>query len=299
MAHRQAIVVAGAESRRGRDAVDHVPPLLRARGVDVADIQIGTTRREVCDAVKRAIDDGARLIAVCGGDGTQAAVVPYFVNSHATLAVVPAGTGNSFALGLGIAGTFEAASDAIAFGDERMIDAGCCNGAYFANFITIGLAAQVGEATPHALKKLFGPVAYGIASIVPMLTHEAFRADLRWENHRLRVHAHQIIVANGRFYGHEPLAPDASLDDGRLTVFVRDDTSRLDIVQTYLALIRGDQAALRGAHVFSTASELEIHTKKKAPVAADGDAAGTTPVCVRVVPKALRVMVPQRAAMSA
>jgi YegS/Rv2252/BmrU family lipid kinase len=236
---------------------------------------------------------------VCGGDGTQSAVVPYFRKSKSTLGVVPAGTGNSFALGLGIEGTFEAAADAIAHGQERLVDLGCVNGTYFANFVTIGLAAQIGEETPRILKAVLGPVAYGLAGIEPMLTHKPFRAELRWKGHRLQVHTHQIIVANGRFYGHQPLAPDATLDDGRLTVFVRDTKGRIDVMRTYLALLRGEQANLSGVHLFSTDSKLKISTKPKAPVAVDGDDFGKTPLRLHVAPRALRVMAPAVTALSA
>ena len=288
------------ESRRGRDSVELVPALLRERGVDVQDVIVATARRDVCRSVKRAVKRKEPLIVVCGGDGTQSAVIEYFVHAKAsTLGVIPAGTGNSFALGLGIEPTFEAACDAIAFGEERKIDVGRLNDTYFANFITVGLAAQIGEETPRGLKKVLGPVAYGVAGIKPMLTHEPFHADLRWKKHRLQVETHQIIIANGRFYGHQPLAPEATLEDGELTVFVRDTTSRIDIMETYLALLRGDQAELRGVHLFSTSSKLKVRTKKRVLVASDGDAAGKTPVTVRVIPAAVRVMVPKAISRSA
>lgn len=288
------------ESRRGRDAVEHVPALLRERGVEVIDVVVASSRREVCRAVKRAVKKKTPIVAVCGGDGTQSAVIEYFVNvKSSVLGVIPAGTGNSFAMGLGLEPTFEAACDAIAFGQERAIDVGRVNDTYFANFITIGLAAQIGQDTPRGLKAVLGPIAYGVAAIKPLLTHEPFRADLRWKKHRLRLETHQIIVANGRLFGHQPLAPDASFDDGRLTVFVREASSRIDLMETYFALMRGDHTNLRGVHLFSTGSKLTIRTKKKAPVATDGDSAGKTPITVRVYPAAARVMVPREVTRSA
>jgi YegS/Rv2252/BmrU family lipid kinase len=291
MEPRQAIVIARSQSRRGREAYERVPALLRERGVEVVGAELVKERDDVCRAVRRAIKRKFRLIVVCGGDGTQTSVVRYFANRRYTLGVVPAGTGNSFALGLGIE-SFESAVDAIAFGEERKVDLGVVNGTYFANFLTIGFSAQVAEETPRTLKSVIGAAAYGIAAVVPLLTHRPFRVDVRWKKHRVRADTHQIIAANGRFYGHQPLSEDATIADGRMTVFVQDRTSKLDLVQTYLALVRGEQGALSGVHLWSTSDKLTIRTKPKAPVAIDGCGFGTTPVKMHVAPSALRVMMP-------
>lgn len=137
---RQATVIVRGHSRRGREAYEAIPGLLRERGVQVLNTELAEERDDVCAAVRRAIKQKVRLIVVCGGDGTQTSVVPFFAHRRYTLGVVPAGTGNSFALGLGI-DSFESAADAIAYGNERRIDLGVVNGTYFANFLTIGLAA--------------------------------------------------------------------------------------------------------------------------------------------------------------
>jgi diacylglycerol kinase (ATP) len=257
----------------------------------VLNTELAEERDDICEAVRRAIKQKVRLIVVCGGDGTQTSVVPFFAHRRYTLGVVPAGTGNSFALGLGI-DSFESAADAIAYGSERRIDLGVVNGTYFANFLTIGLAAQVAEETSRTLKSVIGPAAYGVTAVVPLLTHRPFRVDIRWKRHRVRADTHQIIAANGRFYGHQPLSPDATFTDGRMTVFVRDRTSKVDVVQTYLALMRGEQHMLSGVHLWSTSDKLKIRTKPKAPVAIDGCAFGTTPLRMHVAHSALRVMTP-------
>ena len=285
-------MIAGADSRRGHEAFGAIPELLRQRRIDVLDIGLEESRQELVKAVRRAISHKAELIVVCGGDGTLTSVVGLFAKRKSVLGVVPAGTGNSFALGLGIPDSFEAAADVIAYGCERRVDLGVVNGNYFANFITIGLAAQVAEETPRLLKRVIGPIAYGATAIGPLLSHKPFRADIRWEGHRVHVQTHQIIVANGRFYGHQPLAPDATLNDGRLTVFVRDASGRANALETYLALLRGKAQNLSGVHIFSTDRVLKIQTKPKSPVAADGDKWGKTPIRVRVEPEALRVMAP-------
>jgi YegS/Rv2252/BmrU family lipid kinase len=289
MEPRQATVIARGHSRRGREAYETIPGLLRERGIQVLDTELVEERDDVVKAVRQAMKHKIRLIVVCGGDGTQTSVVPLFANRRFTLGVVPAGTGNSFAMGLGI-DSFESAADAIAYGREQRIDLGVVNGTYFANFLTIGLSAQVAEEASRTLKSVIGTAAYGVAAVVPLLTHRPFRVDIRWKRHRVRADTHQLIVAGGRFYGHQPISPDATLTDGKLTVFVRDGKSKLDVMQTYLALMRGDQHLLSGVHLWSTSGKLKIRTKPKAPVAVDGCAFGTTPLRMHVAHRALRVM---------
>ncbi len=286
----QIVLLARSESRQGRAAFAAMPRLLAERGLPLVDAQLLKTRKQMCKAVRRAMKDKIRRIVVCGGDGTQTSVVPYFAKRRFTLCVVPAGTGNSFALGLGI-DSFESAADAIAFGNERRVDLGNVNGTYFANFLTIGLAAQAADETPRALKAVMGPAAYAAAAVAPLLKQRPFRADFRWKGHRVRVTTLQIIIANGRFYGHAPVADDARIDDGRLTVFVRDATSKLSILQTYVALLRGTQASLSAVHLWSTPKTLQVRTKPKSPVSVDGCEFGMTPLRICVAPRALRVMV--------
>lgn len=287
---REAVVLARGHSRQGREAFDVMPRLLRERGVPLAGAELLETREELCKAVRGAMKRNIRRIVVCGGDGTQTSVVPLFAKRRFTLCVVPAGTGNSFALGLGIE-SFESAADAVAFGSERRVDLGVVNGTYFANFLTVGLPAEVAGNTSRSLKAAIGPAAYAVAAVVPLVKQRPFRAAMRWKAHRVRIETVQIVVANGRFYGHTAIAPHARDDDGRLTVFTRSQKGKLGVVQTYLALLRGAQADLRGAQVWSTSKKLTLKTKPKTAVAVDGCEFGKTPLRIRVARRALRVMV--------
>jgi diacylglycerol kinase family enzyme len=139
---------------------------------------------------------------------------------------------------------------------------------------------------------VLGPIAYGVAGIGPMLAHKPFTAKVSWKSNVLELETHQIIVVNGRYYGHEPIAPDQTPVNGTLAFFATSGTTRMDIVRTYFALLRGQQADLRDAHTFY-AKKITVKTKgTHQPVSIDGDALCDTPITFSVAPKALRVMVP-------
>jgi len=166
----------------------------------------------VYKAAKRAIKSGHRFIVIVGGDGAITTAIKAFAYKKAVLGIVPAGTGNSFALNLGLH-TIDDALEAIVSGREVEVDLGVVNGIYFANIATIGLTTEIASDTPHGLKRLTGVAAYGLTALKPVVTHKAFRTRVKWLKNSLDFETHQALVASGRYFGHEPLLPDASIDD--------------------------------------------------------------------------------------
>jgi diacylglycerol kinase (ATP) len=287
---RHAIIVGEAHSRHGEHETAEAGQQLRQRGLDIAESHMVSGERAIRKRIREAIKSGAELIVVCGGDGTQTHAVAEMATTGVTLGVVPAGTGNSFAHSLGIT-SIEQAYDAIAHGVAQNIDAGMVNGQYFANFATVGLAAEVGARTPRLLKKAMGVLAYGIAAAVPMLREKPFRARVKWKKNTLDIKTLQMLVVSGRDYGHSPVTPDASPVSGKLTFFATEETNAGDVVQLYAAFLAGTQTRLPRAHYFQ-AKKIRIKTSRRVLIAVDGEALCKTPATFAVAPSALRVMVP-------
>ncbi len=265
---------------------------LLARGVAVDEAHVARNARETRRHVKRAIRAGRRLIIVAGGDGTMTQVVGAFAHTDAVLGILPLGTGNSFARSLGIGPQLVAAVDTIVDGVCERVDLGRVNRTYFANFSTLGLAAEISGTTPGKLKAALGAAAYAVAGLRPLLTHRPFACRIRWGKNRLHVRTHQIIVANGRFFGNTPILPDASIDDGELALFTSTGTSAWDVAKSFVAMFAGKQIDLRDAHYFS-APKIVITTSPPVALAIDGDVIGRTPARFSVARRALRVMVPR------
>lgn len=287
----RAILIGNARSSHSRLFMEAHQRLV-ARGLAIDEAHVAADAREAKRRVKHAIRAGRELIIVAGGDGTMTHVVGAFAHTEAILGVVPLGTGNSFARSLGIVPELDAAVDAIAGGSCQRVDLGRVNDTYFANFSTLGLSADISGATPHALKHAIGAAAYAVAGIRPLLTHQPFDCRVRWGNNRLEVRTHQVIVANGRFFGDTPIVPDASIVDGELAFFTSAGTSTWDVAKSFVALFAGKQIDLRDAHYFS-APKISIKTSPHVALAIDGDVIGRTPARFSVARRALRVMVPR------
>jgi YegS/Rv2252/BmrU family lipid kinase len=287
----QAVLIGNARSSQSRLFMEAHQRLI-ARGVAVDHAHVAADAREAKRHVKRAIRAGRELIIVAGGDGTMTQVVGALAHTEAILGVVPLGTGNSFARSLGIVPELDSAIDAIAGGTCERVDLGRVNKTYFANFSTLGLSADISGATPHILKSAIGAAAYAVAGIRPLLTHQPFTCRIRWGKNRLDLRTHQVIVANGRFFGDTPILPDASIVDGQLALFTSAGTSTWDVAKSFVALFAGKQIDLRDAHYFS-APKISIKTSPHVALAIDGDVIGRTPARFTVARRALRVMVPR------
>jgi YegS/Rv2252/BmrU family lipid kinase len=287
----QAILIGNARSSNSRLFMEAHQRLIE-RGLSVDEAHVAADAKDARRHVKRAIRAGRKLIIVAGGDGTMTQIVGAFAYADAVLGVLPLGTGNSFARSLGIEPELESAVNAIVDGRCERVDLGLVNKTYFANFSTLGLSADIASATPRKLKDTIGTAAYAVAGIKPLLTHRPFASRIRWGKNRLDVQTHQIIVANGRFFGSTPILPDATIDDGELALFTTTGTSTWDVAKSFLAMFAGKQVDLRDAHYFS-AAKISIKTSPRVAFAIDGDVIGRTPARFAVARHALRVMVPR------
>ncbi|MBV9271617.1 MAG: YegS/Rv2252/BmrU family lipid kinase [Candidatus Eremiobacteraeota bacterium] len=290
---KDAVLIASERSRDSAAAAEAAKRRLPERGVRLVESLTVPNSAAACKAAKRAIKSGHRLIIVVGGDGAITTAVKAFAYKKAVLAVVPAGTGNSFALNLGLR-TVDDALEAIVSGREVEVDLGVVNGTYFANITALGLTSEIASETQRGLKRIAGVAAYGFAAVKPLVTHKAFRTRVKWENNSLDFETHQALVASGRYFGHEALLPDASIDDGLLSFFATASAGRTDMLRTYFALLRGSQTLLRNAHFFQ-AKKISVKCKPRQLITIDGKAIAKTPAKFSIARRALRVMMPQAA----
>lgn len=289
---RTATIICRLSSRNGLAYFQRLQRELPERGVQIAEAHMVRRRKELKKRIRQAVRSGAGLIVVIGGDGTQTAAVAEIAHSGCTMAVVPAGTGNSFAFSLGIKDDLDVAIETIANGKEIRVDVGIVNGTYFANFATIGFLADAANRTPRGLKRVLGPVAYGLTALRTLLREKPFELHVKWKREKLKIVTHQAIVASGRYFGWQPVTPQANVRSGDLAFFAAAGDKAQDVIATNAALLRGDHTQLEHAHYFS-ASKIAIKTKPKQPLNIDGHALGKTPAKFKIAPRALRVLVPQ------
>lgn len=295
------------------------------------DVHETTHRGDAETKTRAALRAGYDTVAIVGGDGTlseaasgffdldderfsaanQAQIfdLPRTINSSATLAILPAGTGDDFARGLARrrAPLDEWLQRFVLHcrGQSALRAVDCLYGTtnngrskfICLNAATLGLGAQVAMRVGkqgRMMQRLPGEARFALAAAV---------AVARWRERTVRVTVDEsetlecksnlLAVANGLYAGGGmALAPDAQPDDGLLNVLITSNFSRPELLRELARVHRGGHIAnpkvrsLRGSFV-------RIETTNPAdelPLEADGDVRGHTPVEFRVIPRALRIV---------
>jgi diacylglycerol kinase (ATP) len=250
----------------------------------------------------------ARLDAVwvAGGDGTVGEVVNGLVGSQTAVGVLPVGTGNIWARQLclpvyTVTHPFHLREAAVAQaeGSASPIDVGLLNGRHFLLWAGIGFDAQIAsELEPRDRRtKRLGALPYAIAAVTLAREFSGVRTRVMLDGRAIRGRSILTLVSNVQMYAFFPLARRARLDDGLLDVFVFKGLGLSYILRHAIMIFSGRH--LQDPRVIQRqAAEITVRTEPRVPVQADGDPVGTTPVRLRVVPGALRILVPPQAPAS-
>jgi diacylglycerol kinase family enzyme len=247
----------------------------------------GSEPVDVAAVAREAVAQGADLLGVAGGDGTQALVAGIAAQHGIPFVVISAGTRNHFALDLGLdredpSNCLGALSDGV----ELRVDLGVINGQTFVNNASFGAYAEVVETPAYRDDKLNTTL-----NTLPDLLQGQRGARLSARADDTEIRSPQaLLVANnpygtGDFAG---LSRRARLDAGLLGVI----GVKVRNVQQAVDLLRGRRAV--GLRVLNT-KKIEITADApQIPVGVDGEALSmSTPVVCTISPGALRVWVPR------
>ena len=290
---QSAVLIVNTKSRRGRECFAQARTELQARGVTITEALACRDPHQVPTAVQKAVKGGKALIVVGGGDGTLSSIVGAFVGTRSVLGVLPLGTGNEFARDLSIPSDVAGACDIIANGQVSAVDLGVVNGHYFVNVATVGLTTLIAQELTNEAKKRFGKFVYFFAIFRALARSRPFQVTLKMNNETQNWTTLQVVIGNGRFHaGPFPLAPDASITDGKLVVYVLAGTSRWDLLRYALNLPGGHHVELPNVPALMTSGGI-LETVPLERVTVDGEITQRTPLTFGVAPRALNVMTPE------
>ena len=289
-ARRRTALVVNVRSRRGRRHFATVHRRLQAT-VELVDVRPVADPRGLPEALTAAADSGADLVVVGGGDGTLSEAAHQLAHRDVCLGVVPLGTTNNFARGLGLPLRLPAALRVLTGGKVADVDLGHVAGRYFANLTSLGLSVQVAEHVPHRLKRVLGRAAYPLTALALLPGHRPFTARLRIGDEVHELATHQLNIANGSHHAGRAIAPDTGLDDRQLVVYRLGDANRLGLsLATVRQTVIGPRRPLARTR-FLTAGEVWLETDPPLALDVDGEIRGRTPVRIALEANALRVMV--------
>ena len=243
--------------------------------------------------VKRALNEGAELLFVWGGDGTVQRCIDAMDGSDAALAILPAGTANLLATNLGIPQDIEQAVSIGLRGEPRKLDVGRFNGERFAVMAGAGFDASMIQQA-DGLKDRLGRVAY-VWSGSENLRAKPFKAKIDVDGVRwYKGAASCILVGNvGRLFGGIDVFEDARPDDGRLEVGVVNADGITDWMRT-LARTAVGQAERSPLVQATSATKIKVKLNRKVLYEVDGgDREKVKSFTIKVQPAAITICLPK------
>ncbi|MDH6108255.1 diacylglycerol kinase family enzyme [Kitasatospora sp. MAP12-15] len=262
----------------------------KAEALGARVVLLDTSTHEDVEAIaRRAVADGADLLGVAGGDGTQALVAAVAAEHDLPFLVISAGTRNHFAMDLGLDREVPARClDALSDGEELRVDLGMVAGRAFVNTVSFGVYAQIVQRPDYREAK--APTALDALPDL-LLGYSGRPLDALAGGTRLEAQQ-ALLISNNPYTVPQPAAAGGRrprLDRGTLGVVgvrVRNAAQAAELV------LRGAQGS--ALHVLTAPTVTVVADADSIPVAVDGEALSLpTPVTCSIRPRALRVLVPR------
>jgi diacylglycerol kinase family enzyme len=285
---RRPFVIMNPRSGGGKVAKFGLNDKATAAGAQVSLLE-GPGIVDVAALARQAVDGGADLLGVAGGDGTQALVAGIAAGRDIPMMVISAGTRNHFALDLGLDRDDPSTClDALSDGVELHIDLGLIGDRTFVNNASFGVYAEVVQSPAYRDDK----TGTALQMLPDMLAgHQGAHLVVRVDGQVILDGPQAVLVSNNPYESGDiaGLGRRARLDQGLLGVI----GVKVDNAAQAAGLLRKTQ---RSHHLtMLTAREVIIDADQpQIPVGIDGESVlMPTPVRCTIVPLALRVQVPR------
>jgi diacylglycerol kinase (ATP) len=237
-----------------------------------------------------AIEAGAPMIVVRGGDGTVNEAMQPLVGTRIPLAVWPGGTANVLATEQRLPRDVDRVADMISAGRVRRVSVGRAGPRYFLLVAGVGLDATLVRTVRPELKRLTGQGAYWVAGLRQLVHWHPRRFAVEVDGRRFE--ATFAVLANAASYAAGlRFAPRASMVNEVLDLCLFAWHRRRDFLRHFFALRSGSHLGLPGV-TYLEARRATAHGDDETWVQVDGDLLGHLPMTFECVPAALSLVVP-------
>lgn len=236
-----------------------------------------------------AAAEAGEVPVVMSGDGLVGQVGGALVGAGVPMGVIPAGRGNDFARVVGIPDDVDEAVAVLAAGHSKEIDVGEVDGARFLCIASCGFDSDANRIANQS--RIKGRLVYAYAALRALAAWKPATFVLTLDGERREFRGYSVAAANSRAYGGGMfIAPDAELDDGLLDVVTTAEVGKLRFLANLPQVFEGEHVDNDEVTV-SRAAELRIEADRPFAVYADGDHVADLPATVRVLSRALCVIV--------
>jgi diacylglycerol kinase family enzyme len=237
-------------------------------------------------------------VGVAGGDGSLGPIAGTAAEEERPFVCIPFGTRNHFARDLGLDAEDPIAALAAFDGEERRVDIGRVDEIWFVNNVSLGLYASfVHDPAKKTRNRMVAALRMLPAALGRSRTPLDFSLEIegRREHHQALV----VLVANNDYTMRTlaDLGRRERLDEGTLNAYVIEAVSRRDLLGLFARAVAGSLDRAEGWSEWSAAGFRLEASRDHLHAAVDGEPVQlTTPLDFEVRPRALRVLLPPRAA---
>lgn len=251
------LIIVNPTSGRGfaGKVVPQIESLLRSHKLEY-DLVMTERPWHAAELAEKAARDSYDAIVTASGDGTANEALNGLMKAraagfnHTAMGILPVGTGNDLAYGMGVRGNLEESIALLAKNNRRWMDIGKVTGGdypdgrYFGNGVGIGFDAYTGFVAAN-IRWTRGLLAYLIAALETIfIYYKAPTVRIDYDGNTLEQGALMVSIMNGqRMGGGFFMAPDGLPHDDMFDLCIAGTAGKFRILQLLPTFMNGTQAA--------------------------------------------------------
>lgn len=264
-----------------------------------ANVQLTEKKGDITHFAKVACDEQYDTLVVMGGDGTVSELINGLKDKEnkPKIGVIPTGTVNNIAKGLGIAMNLDQAVSDLIESNEKTVDVGEVNDQLFVSSISAGAIPETIWGVSEEHKEKFGSLAYFMEGLKSLNEEEAYSVELTVDGETEEVDLSLLLVGvSNTIFGISFFFDEARYDDGKLHLFGLKQSTFGEKITAFSRLLTNEDLLNDEDRGFTLAfEEAEIRLKDgEAHVALDGDKGPSFPFKIKVLPKFVTFLIPEQ-----
>ncbi len=288
------VIIVNPQAGRGRSGriVEKIEKLCREAGQPTKTF-LTSGPGDATELSRKLVAAGHRRVVAMGGDGTIREVGGGLLGSGVELGLIPIGRGNDLARSLNVPiNEPSRALRVLQRGRIKEIDVGWDGRECFLSVMGIGYPALVAEQT-NQLRWIQGRASFLVSVYKALRRMRVVEVRVTLDDSRLEVGCTSILIHNTPFTGGGlKMAPMARLEDGFFDVVVIDAVGIWDLMLNFPRVYWGRHLSHPSFRHYRSRT-VKVSSDSPVPMMRDGDPAGTLPVEACVLPRALKVIVPE------
>jgi YegS/Rv2252/BmrU family lipid kinase len=246
---------------------------------------------------KAAVKEGVDALAVYGGDGTLMEAISGLMGSKIPLVILPGGSANVVANELGIPKDLKEACTLIGCTPlkTKTIDVGKFDERYFIAGISLGFGADLVKGADRESKNKMGILAYFLSAVAALKITKKVVYHLNIDGQKYELEGLTCIIANTGNLGFTKISLDKHIDvsDGLLDVLVVRKANFNLLKHIAVTLLKHERPHNLELVQHWQGKEISVSSIPKQTVQCDGEVLEKMPLHIKIIPGAIKVLVPK------